>query len=80
MIRRLLAMAVCGVVLAGCNGQQDMREVEEKPAEEGLKIEAPGVDVEVGKEGVDVEAPGTHVDVDKEGVDVDAPDAKVDVQ
>ena len=80
MKHRILALAVSGILFAGCNGQKDMREVEEAPPENGLKIEAPGVDVEVGKEGVDVEAPGTHVDVDKEGVDVDAPDTKVDVQ
>lgn len=79
MTRWLMAMAIGGLLAVGCNGQTDKRQVEDSPENTGLKIEAPGVDLEVGDNGVHVDAPGTQVDVDKDHVEIDAPDTDVKV-
>lgn len=71
-VRMLVFLTALGGLImlgafAGCNSQPV--ESDAPPAERGLDIEAPGVDVEINKDGerrVDVEAPGVDVDVEGE--------------
>jgi len=63
---QLTLAALAALTLSACSGEKETKKPEAPPV--NLKIEAPGVDVEVGGgEGVKVNAPGADVDVKKEG-------------
>jgi hypothetical protein len=70
MIKRGLCAALLAVGFVGCDN----------PEPGGVKVEAPGVDVNTGPGGARVDTPRVDVEADRGGVKVDTPgtDVKVD--
>ncbi len=60
----LVAGSFCLAAAAGCGGAD--RGGTEVKLDDGIKVRAPGVDVDVDREGVKVKAPGVNVDVGDE--------------
>ena len=55
----VLGMALMNLMLIGCTKEPS------KPANTGVNVNVPGVNVQVDKGGVDVKAPGVNVTVPK---------------
>jgi len=70
MTRRLGGILFIGLGLIGCADNS-------QPG--GVKVNAPGVNVQVGPDGTSVSAPGVDVKANANGVDVKAPGADVKV-
>ena len=64
----LLAYLCCVFTFTGC---------QDKPANEGVKIQAPGVDINAGQRGTRIEAPGVKIDAGPGGANIQAPGVDV---
>jgi hypothetical protein len=69
-IKRGLCASLLTFGLVGCDN----------PEPGGVRVDAPGVDVNAGPGGAKIQAPGVDIEAGRGGVKVDAPNADVDIK